>query len=87
MSTRYSVIESEKDIAKKAGTILSERFRAVQANHSVMYVVNDTVVRKSANSIPVVVKSLSGRNPEFATKISRRGTFRLRKRKEESTAE
>ncbi len=49
MSTQARIIENEKDIATAAGTVLSQRFRAVLENHTVMYVVNDTVVSKSPN--------------------------------------
>lgn len=85
MSTQARIIENEKDIATAAGTVLSQRFRAVLENHTVMYVVNDTVVSKSPNRKPVVVKHLTGRNPTLASKFNRRGTFKLKKRTLETT--
>lgn len=50
-------------------------------NVKVMYVVNDTVVSKAPNSAPVVIKRLSGRNPELAQRVASRGTFKIKKRK------
>ncbi|OAL80780.1 hypothetical protein [Acinetobacter terrae] len=72
--------DNESEIAAMAARVLRERFIEVAQSRTVMYVENDTVVRKAPNSAPIVIKHLSGRNPELAQRVASRGTFKIRKR-------
>jgi hypothetical protein len=47
----------------------------------VLYVENDSLVSKMPNRTPIVIKHLSGRNPELAQRVASRGTFKIKKRK------
>ena len=40
-----------------------------------------TVLLKELNGPPIVIKQLSGRNPELAQRVASRGTFKIKKRK------
>ena len=74
--------DNEVEIATLAGRALREKGIEVAQRETVMYVVNDTIVSKAPNSAaPVVIKQLSGRNPELAQRLPRRGTFKIKKRK------
>lgn len=73
--------DNEAEIATLAGRALREKGIEVTQRETVMYVVNDTVVSKAPNSAPVVIKRLSGRNPELAQRVASRGTFKIKKRK------
>lgn len=73
--------DNEVEIATLAGRALREKGIEVAQRETVMYVVNDTVVSKAPNSAPVVIKRLSGRNPELAQRVASRGTFKIKKRK------
>ena len=71
---------SEKKIATAAALALQKRFIEVAGTRTVLYVKNDSVWSKAPNSAPVLIKKLSGRNPELAKKFSRRGTYKIKKR-------
>lgn len=74
--------DNEVEIATLAGRALREKGIEVAQRETVMYVVNDTIVSKAPNSAaPVVIKHLSGRNPELAQRVASRGTFKIKKRK------
>jgi len=73
--------DNEVEIATLAGRALREKGIEVAQRETVMYVVNDTIVSKAPNSAPVVIKRLSGRNPELAQRVASRGTFKIKKRK------
>jgi len=74
--------DNEAEIATLAGRALREKGIEVAQRETVMYVVNDTIVSKAPNSAaPVVIKHLSGRNPELAQRVASRGTFKIKKRK------
>jgi hypothetical protein len=73
--------DNEAQIATLAGRVLRERGIEVAQRETVMYVVNDTLVSKAPNSAaPVMIKHLSGRNPELAQRVVSRGAFKIRKR-------
>ncbi len=85
MSTRNRTNESE--IATAAADVLRERFIAVAHSDRVLYVENDALVSKTPNGKPVLIKQLSGRNPDLARQFNGRKTFKIRKRNIEATAE
>ena len=78
MSTRNRTNESE--IATAAADVLRERFIAVAHSDRVLYVENDALMNKAPNSAPVLVKKLSGRNPDLAKRVASRGTYKIKKR-------
>lgn len=71
---------SEKKIASAAALALQKRFIEVAGTRTVLYVENDSVWRKAPNSAPVLIKKLSGRNPELAKRFAARGTYKVKKR-------
>jgi hypothetical protein len=73
--------DNESGIAAKAANVLRDRFIATAQSGPVMYVENDTVLLKELNGHPIVIKHLSGRNPELAQRVASRGTFKIKKRK------
>ena len=73
MSTKNPINES--DIATAAARVLHESFLEAARNGTVLYVENDALMRKAPNCKPILVKHLSGRNPETAKKFSGRKTF------------
>ena len=74
--------DNEVEIATLAGRALREKGIEVAQRETVMYVVNDTIVSKAPNSAaPVVIKHLSGRNPELAQRVASRGKKKKKKRK------
>jgi len=72
--------ENEHEIAKAAALVLQKRFLEVARTRTVLYVKNDIVWSKAPNSEPVLVKKLSGRNPDLAKRFSGRGTYKIKKR-------
>ncbi len=83
MTTSKAIDEDdidEHDIATAAAHILRERFITVSLTETVFYVKNDIVWSKAPNSEPVLVKKLSGRNPDLAKRFSGRGTYKIKKR-------
>lgn len=83
MSNEYLLdeIEEERDIAKQAARVLHETFIAKASNGPVLYVENDTVMRKAPNEEPVVIKRLSGRVPELSQRVRSLGTIKIKKRR------
>ncbi|MDA3508737.1 hypothetical protein MJ004_10730 [Acinetobacter junii] len=75
---------NEKDIAKAAALVLQNCFIEVARTKTVLYVKDDIVWSKSPNSAPVLVKKLSGRNPELAKRFAARGTYKFKKRNVDS---
>ena len=73
--------DNESDIAAKAARVLQEYFIAAAQSGTVLYVENDNLVSKMPNRTPIVIKHLSGRNPELAQRVANRGTFKIKKRK------
>lgn len=73
--------EEEREIASQAACALREAFISAARSGPVMYVKNDTVLLKELNGSPIVIKHLSGRNPELAQRVASRGTFKIKKRK------
>lgn len=71
---------NEREIAKAAALILQKRFIEVARTKTVLYVENDIVWSKAPNSEPVLVKKLSGRNPDLAKRFAGRGTYKIKKR-------
>lgn len=72
--------DEEREIATMAARVLSERFIEAAQNGTVMYVENDNVMRKDPNGVPVIIKRLSGRNPELEKRVADRSrTFKIRK--------
>ena len=71
----------EKEIATIAGRILSEKFIEVARTHTVLYVKDDVLMSKAPNGIPVIIKHLTGRNPDLAKQFISRGTFKIKKRR------
>lgn len=72
--------ENEREIAKAAALVLQKRFIEVARTRTVLYVKNDIVWSKAPNSKPVLVKKLSGRNPDLAKRFAGRGTYKIKKR-------
>ena len=72
--------ENEREIAKAAALVLQKRFIEVARTRTVLYVKNDIVWSKSPYSEPVLVKKLSGRNPDLAKRFAGRGTYKIKKR-------
>ena len=71
--------DDEREIASKAACTLRESFVTAAQSGPVMYVEKDTVLLKELNSPPIVIKHLSGRNPELAQRVASRGTFKIKK--------
>ena len=72
--------ENEREIAKAAALVLQNRFIEVTRTRTVLYVKNDIVWSKTPYSEPVLVKKLSGRNPDLAKRFAGRGTYKIKKR-------
>lgn len=79
MSSKDSM--NEHTIATLAAHILRESFIKVSKSETVLYTENDILFSKSPNSSPVLIKHLSGRNPDLAKKVDHRGTYKIKKRK------
>lgn len=71
---------SEKKIATAAALALQKRFIEVAGTRTVLYVKNDSVWSKAPNSAPVLIKKLSGRNPELEKRFAARGTYKVKNR-------
>ena len=71
--------DEEREIASQAACTLRESFVTAAQSGPVMYVEKDTVLLKELNSPPIVIKHLSGRNPELAQRVANRGTFKIKK--------
>ena len=71
--------DDEREIASQAACALRESFITAAQSGSVMYVENDHLMSKTPNRTPIVIKHLSGRNPELAQRVASRGTFKIKK--------
>ena len=71
---------NEQDIAIAAAFVLHDSFIEAACNEKVLYVQNDAVWSKTPNGDPVLIKQLSGRNPDLAKKFASRGTYKIKKR-------
>ena len=71
--------DDEREIASQAACALRESFITAAQSGSVMYVENDHLMSKTPNRTPIVIKHLSGRNPELAQRVANRGTFKIKK--------
>ena len=79
-STTYIyLVDNESDIASRAARVLQECFIAAVQQGTVLYVENNSLVSKMPNRTPIVIKHLSGRNPELAQRVASRGTFKIKK--------
>lgn len=77
---KINSLEDESDIATAAARVLCESFIENARTNTVLYVENDAIWSKAPNSTPVLIKKLSGRNPDLAQKIAIRGTYKIKKR-------
>lgn len=75
---------NESDIASDAALVLRENFITVARSETVLYVEADALMSKPPNGEPVLIKRLSGRNPDLAKKFFNRGTYKIKKRKVEA---
>jgi len=73
--------EDESDIASAAARVLRETFIKNARTNTVLYVEHDAIWSKAPDSSPVLIKQLSGRNPDLANKIAVQGTYKIKKRK------
>ena len=73
-------LDEERDIVVVAARVLHESFIKVSRTNPVLYVKNDAVWSKAPNNAPVLIKQLSGRNPDLAKKFASRGTYKIKKR-------
>ena len=62
--------DDEREIASQAACALRESFITAAQSGPVMYVENDTVLLKELSAPPVVIRHLSGRNPELSQRVS-----------------
>lgn len=72
--------ENEREIANAAALVLQKCFIEVARTRTVLYVENDIIWSKAPKSAPVLIKKLSGRNPELAKRFAARGTYKVKKR-------
>lgn len=73
-------LEDESDIASAAARILRETFIKNARTNTVLYVEHDFIWSKAPDNAPVLIKHLSGRNPELTKKIDRSVTYKIKKR-------
>lgn len=73
-------LDEESYIATKAAEVLRDTFVKVARNGKVIYVQNDAIWSKVPKGTPVLVKLLSGRNPDLSKKIANRATFKIKKK-------
>lgn len=85
MSTKNPINES--NIATAAARVLHESFIEAARSGTILYVENDALMSKTPNCKPVFVKQLSGRNPDLAKLVVGRGTYKIKKRNIEASAE
>ncbi|MQW93366.1 hypothetical protein GHJ48_13375 [Acinetobacter sp. dk771] len=72
--------DEEREIAFQAACALREAFISAAQSGPVMYVENDNLILKDPNGPPIVIKHLSGRNPELAQRVASRGTFKINRK-------
>ncbi|NHC04083.1 hypothetical protein G9F31_09910 [Acinetobacter sp. 187] len=73
-------LEDENDIATAAARVLHESFLKNARTKTVLYVENDAIWSKTPNGDPILIKQLSGRNPNIAKKFSSGGNYKIKKR-------
>jgi hypothetical protein len=61
--------DDEREIASQAACALRESFITAAQSGPVMYVENDTLMSKTPNRPPIVIKHLEGRNPDLAQRV------------------
>ena len=71
--------DDEREIASQAACALRKSFITAAQSGPVLYVENNSLVSKMPNRTPIVIKHLSGRNPELAQRVASRGTFKIKK--------
>lgn len=71
---------NEHDIAIAAARILYETFIEAAHNGKVLYVENDILWSKNPNNEPVLIKHLSGREPNLSRKFTDQKTYKIKKR-------
>lgn len=76
----FNNLDDESDIAAAAAKVLRESFIKEARTNTILYVENDAIWSKAPNSAPVLIKQLSGRNPELAKKITGSGSYKIKKR-------
>ena len=80
LDMKVNNLEDESDIATAAARVLCESFIENARTNTVLYVENDAIWSKAPNRTPVLIKKLSGRNPDLAKKIDRSVTYKIKKR-------
>lgn len=73
-------LEDESDIDSAAARILRESFIKNARTNTVLYVEHEAIWSKAPDSVPVLIKHLSGRTPNPAPKIAIGGTYKIKKR-------
>lgn len=73
--------DDEREIASQAAYALREAFISAAQSGPVMYVENDNLVLKDPNGPALMIKQLTGRNPELAQRFPSHGTFKIKKLK------
>lgn len=71
---------SEHHLGTMAARILQVRFIEALKSETVLYVENDCLFSKSPNSKPVLLKHLSGRNPNLSKMFDRQNTYKLKRK-------
>lgn len=80
LEMKIKSLDDESDIAVAAAKVLHKSFIENARTNTILYVENDAIWSKTPNSTPVLIKQLSGRNPDLTQKNSRFGTYKIRKR-------
>ena len=71
--------DQEREIAEAAARVLHDSFIEAAQTGPVFYVVNDVLMSKSPNQLPVVIKRLF-RNLELSKRVPKQGTVKIRKK-------
>lgn len=80
LDMKVNSLEDERDIATAAARVLCESFIENARTNTVLYVEHDAIWSKAPDSVPVLIKHLSGRTPNPAPKIAIGGTYKIKKR-------
>ncbi|MHA3060753.1 hypothetical protein ACX1N5_09330 [Acinetobacter sp. ANC 4636] len=78
-------LTTEHELAMEAARILHEKFIEAASSGKVLYVENDIVWSKTPNNEPVLIKYLSGRDPNLTKKFANQKTFKIKKRNIDTT--
>ncbi|WP_202743812.1 hypothetical protein [Acinetobacter calcoaceticus] len=76
---KIQCLKDESDIAAIAAKVLRESFIKAVQTETVLYVQNDAIWKKAPNGVPVLIKQLSGRNPNLEKKFANRGMYKIKK--------